>query len=333
METVAVPAPAFEVKLNGKDVTRDLSPFILSITYEDHEEGESDSVDLSLEDVDGRFRDKWYPEKGMKLHVKLGYAGAALLDCGEFDLDEIGLNGLPDTVSLKGVAAGVKQAHRTKHAKAYEATTLGGIAKAVASRHKLKLVGEVEDIQIRRVTQLHETDLAFLKRVSGEYGYAFSVKGQQLVFFKRAALAAGKSVLTLRRSDIRPYAFRDKIMGVVSETEVAYHDPKKKTVHRATAKDSRPASGDKHKLHVRAENHKQAKAKAEAASEAANREGTTVEGTTSGDVRLVAGINIDLKDFGKLSGAYHIKQSRHEAVRGGGYSVSFSGYKVVPING
>jgi phage protein D len=329
VEAVKVPHPAWSLTMNGREVTRDLSKYVLSVTYEDHEEGEADTVDVSLEDADGRFRGDWYPTKGDTLGLRIGYEGAPLVDCGRFEIDEITLAGVPDVVTIRAVATGVTQPRRTREGRAYENTTLRGIAETVARRAKLQVVGTIEPIKIGRVTQIYENDLEFLRRVANEYGYAFSVKGTQLVFVKRADLAKGKSVLTLARKDLRPYSFRDKIMGVVAETEVSYHDPKTKRTRKAKVKDtSRTTGGDTLKLNIRAESSEQAKAKAAAASEAANREATTCEATTFGDPRLVAGINVTLADFGALSGLYHIKRSRHSLDRSGGYRTEFEGRRV-----
>lgn len=313
----------------GRLVTRDLSKYVLSVAYEDHEEGEADTVDVSLEDSEGRFRGEWYPTKGDTLSLRIGYEGAPLVECGAFEVDEITLAGPPDVMTIRAVAAGVTQPRRTREGRAYENTTLRDIAAAVAHRAKLELVGTVEPIRIRRVTQIYENDLEFLRRVANEYGYAFAVKGPRLVFFKRADLAGEKPALTLDREEITSHSFRDKIMTIVGDTEVSYHDPVTKKVRRATVKDtSRATSGDRLKLNSRAETPEQAQAKAAAAGEAANREATTCEISLYGDPRIVAGINLTVSGFGALSGRYHVKRSRHTLDRLGGYRTDFEGRMV-----
>lgn len=328
MEALGVPHPTWDLVMNSRNVTRDLDKYVVSITYEDHEEGEADTVDITLEDKEGKFRQDWYPTKGDTLSLRLGYYGSPFLECGEFEVDEIGYAGPPDVLTIRGIAAGVKKPRRTRQAKAYEDTTLKGLAEAVAKRAKLKLVGTVEAIPIRRVTQVRENDLEFLRRVANEYGYAFSIKGPQMVFFKRAALAAAAPVLSLPRNAIRPYSFRDKIMAVAADAEVTYHDPKSKSVKRGTAKAIGTTSADSIRLNVRAENSTQARTKAEAALEAANREATTCEGTIFGNLRLLAGANVTLSDFGVLSGLYHVKRSRHTLDRAGGYRTEFEARRV-----
>ena len=62
-----VPVPAFELSYNGRAITQDIAPYVMSATYTDHLTGEADSLDIELEDTDGRWLDRWYPEKGASL--------------------------------------------------------------------------------------------------------------------------------------------------------------------------------------------------------------------------------------------------------------------------
>lgn len=329
----SAPHGVYQVHINGRNVTADLTPFILSVTYTDYVEGEADTVDVRLEDTDGRFRGAWYPTKGDAVMLKFGFVGERLTDAGRFEIDEIELEGPPDVVVIKAIAAGVKTPHRTRQGRAYEEVTLAAIAQRVAKRLKLQLVGTIEPIAIRRVTQIHENDLTFLRRVAGEYGYAFNVKGSKMVFFKRAELRSAQAVLSIDRLDLTRYHLRDKIMGVVSETKVAYHDAKTKRLRHYRVQDTtRATSADHLKLNIRAESPAQAKVKAEAALEAANSEATVLEGDLYGQPRLLAGINFELTSMGILSGIYHTVMSRHTIERGGGYNTAFESKRVREAN-
>ena len=49
METLTVPVPTFVLTYNKRDITADLTPFKLSVSYTDNLDGdESDSIELSL---------------------------------------------------------------------------------------------------------------------------------------------------------------------------------------------------------------------------------------------------------------------------------------------
>ena len=324
METLKVSAPQVLVVYENKDISAHISPVLIDLAYVDFMEGESDSVNLTLEDAERRWQDAWYPQHGDVVDVKIGLVGEPLLPCGKFEVDEIEFDGPPDVIRIKALAAGVKRSVRTRNGRAYENTTLGDVAKTVAQRNKLKLTGTIEPVKIARVTQVYETDLTFLKRVAESYGYSFSVRGDKLCFVKRAELKAAAPTLVIRRQDVTTYHFRDKVHGVVTAATVSYHDPRTKKVKKAMVKDTQ-ANGNQHssdelKLNVRAENEQQARLKADAALDRANEDQTGGTLTMPGQVKLMAGVTVTLEDFGKMNGKYVVTQARHRVSRNSGYS-------------
>lgn len=86
---VEVPVPQARIIYEGKDISADISPYLLSVGYTDRLSGESDELELRLEDTDGRWRGDWYPGKGDSLTVSIGYAGQEPVSCGSFEIDEI----------------------------------------------------------------------------------------------------------------------------------------------------------------------------------------------------------------------------------------------------
>ena len=50
------------IKYADKDITKDLSGSILSLTYTSNASGEADSIELSVEDRDGKWQSVWYPQ-------------------------------------------------------------------------------------------------------------------------------------------------------------------------------------------------------------------------------------------------------------------------------
>lgn len=323
MEAMSVPTPKVVVTYEGRDITASITPSLMEVIYIDCLEGESDSVELVLEDVDRRWQGAWYPQHGDRVSVQMGYADAPLLPCGDFEIDEVELDGPPDVVRIKALGAGVKRSVRTPVGRAYEDTTLADIAATVARRNRLQLTGEIDQIKISRVTQAYETDLTFLKRVSEEYGYSFSVRGSTLGFFRRAALKGAKPALTIDRADVSSYRLRDKVHGVATAATVSYHDPRAKRTRKSKTKDvvakTNQCSADELKLNARAETDQQATLKANAALELANEDQTGASLTLFGNVRLMAGLNVLLTGFGRMCGKYTITQSRHRFSRSAGY--------------
>lgn len=345
METLnPVPVPVFELSYNGRAITQDIAPYVRSATYTDHLSGEADGLDIDLEDTDGRWLDRWYPEKGASLVFKFGYRGAPLTAAGVFDLDELELAGPPSTVRIKGLAAGVQAPTRTREARAYEKTTLAAIAQHIAKQHKMTLVGKIEPLSIDRATQYMEGDLAFLRRLAAQYGYAFKVteNNARLVFWKTADLHLQAAIRRYAPEDLARWSFRDKVTDVPASVEVRHHNPQTKQLVVYSVKDGETTvvgstagkahSADTVRLSRRAPNKSSAEAQAKAELDRRLLERTSGEISLEGDPALSAGANIELVGFGKLSGLYTITRATHSFARNAGYTTALELKRAAPLS-
>lgn len=338
-----VRVPVFDLSYNGRAITQDIAPYVMSVTYIDHLTGEADSLDIELEDADGRWCNAWYPEKGAALTFGFGYQHQPLVSAGRFDVDELELSGPPSTVRIKGLAAGVQKAVRTRKGRGYEATTLAAIAQRVAKRNKMTLVGKIEALQIDRATQYQESDLAFLHRLAGQYGYVFKVteNNTRLVFWKTADLYLQAAIRRYRPSDLSGWSFRDKLSDVPAGVEVKHHNPKTKKLVVYGVKDGQTTvvgssnagkntSADTVKLTRRAPNKASAEAQARAELDRRLLERTSGEISLEGDPALAAGVNIELTGFGQLCGRYTITRATHTITRSGGYVTALELKRAAP---
>lgn len=216
--------PQFELTYEGQDITARITPMVLSVGYTDSEHGKSDELDLQMEDRKERWIGDWFPAKGAKVSLKIGYQGKPLRDCGEFELEEISFSGPPSTVDLKAVAAVVTKAVRESKDVAYEGKTLKQIVEEVAGRHSWEIVGEIEDIMHERVTQRGQTDLQFLKRLGETYGYQVKISSGTLVFRKRQDAKAEEGALTITRTQVLAYSFADKTVGTYKGVKAKGHN-------------------------------------------------------------------------------------------------------------
>ncbi len=73
----------FTLLYNSKDITADIARQVISLSYTDKITGESDELEITLEDADARWQNTWYPEKGAQLQLKI-YQESQQLDCGVF---------------------------------------------------------------------------------------------------------------------------------------------------------------------------------------------------------------------------------------------------------
>lgn len=215
--------PKFIVTYNGKNITDDITRYLVDLSVTDVLSGESDEVSIQLEDSEGRWRGPWYPTKKDKITVSLGYDDE-LFEFGTFEVDEIEHSGPPDKVDLRAIAAGISKQMRTNKSVAHEGKTLKGIAQAVAESNGLELMGEIRDISIRRVTQNRETDLAFLKRTADMYGYVFTVRDSKVVFSSIYEIDSSDVVNEIDREDLISYSIKDGSAGTKTKSTVTSYN-------------------------------------------------------------------------------------------------------------
>lgn len=338
--------PVFKIEYENKDITIDIAPYVLSIDYTDFEHGQSDEIEIQLEDAGklwqgceneftslqaGKARPSalltpatasWYPSKGDTLNLQVGYEGDKLLNCGSFEIDEIEYSSPPDVITLKALATNIKKALRQENSIAYENKTLKQIAQEIASRHNLKLIGDIKEIKVKRITQNKEKDLTFLKNLAEQYGYIFKIADGQLVFYETEKLKSEKAAIILTKQDFTSINLREKAHEKYKACSVSYHNPDSKTIISTIVRADGIVNGDVLKINARCENKEQAIVMAQVAL--ANKNASKIEGTLSliGTPHLVAGLNIEIKGIGNFSGKYHIKQVKHSIDKNTGYTTS-----------
>lgn len=323
-----VSIPKYTVLYNNKNITADISKYMLSLTYNDKTEGESDEIEIEVEDVDLRWQNGWYPEKGAKLTVTIED-----LKCGVFEIDEINLSGPPDVVTIRGMATGIVNTLRTKKSDAHEKKTLKQIAEKVASKNSMTIQGEIPDITFDRVTQNQETDLAFLKRVSQDYGVLFAVRENVITFTSIYSLEKRNNSFSIDKTELSRYSIVDKADGMIKTASVKSKNAKKnepvstnlefeKYKNEQGYTSDNPVNQDSGVTHSKAENKQQAEAKAKAIMHlsATNQQEGNLE--FQGTTLAIAGNNFQVTGLGKLSGRYHIKSSSHKIDKSTGYTVS-----------
>lgn len=335
--------PQFKIRYGAKDITRDISAALITVTYTDVEEGESDEITFTLADPEGQWRDEWYPKKGDSMELEIGYDDA-LMPCGKFVIDEMEINfgSSGDTVTIKALAAGINKKLRTKRSVGHENQSLKQIAEKVASANGLTVKGEVPNILFTRITQNRESDLAFLHRVSREYGCMFAVRDNALVFTSIFGVEKGEVVKTIDRTDCIGGRWVDKSVQTYKKASAKYHSPTDKKLISGEAEsggkadDGSSLGGDKIsitsedalEIRTKAENEQQARIKAQAALHRANSREQEGYLSVYGDPLLVAGNNFLFTGMGKLSGKCHITKSTHRIDRSGGYVTEVEFYRL-----
>ncbi|OBX05975.1 regulatory protein [Gallibacterium salpingitidis] len=332
--SLTVSQPDFQLFYGKSNITTDVKPYLKELTYTDYLADQSDELQVTFEDIEGKWIRNWFPTQGDELRLLLGYVGAPLINLGAFEIDEIEWSHDRQSgtvVTLRALSTGFNKANRTLKPKAYENTTLAAIVRDVAKRLKLNVTGTVANIPIKRVTQYQERDVEFLTRLAHEYNHSFKIVGKTLVFTTMQSLELRTAVATLDLTQTLAIRLRDRIKDAVKKVEVAGFDVnEKKTLKasqetkskRPSKKQAKASNEDTLKVVTRGESQEQVNARADAALHQQNDEQQAGDITVIGDPKLVAGNTIMLAQMGMFSGKYLIKSAHHSFSRSNGYTTS-----------
>jgi phage protein D len=315
----------FTLIYNGKDISEDVSNQVLTVEYQDKVTGQADEISVTLEDTDRRWQNSWYPTKGDTLQLYIRSAGQQLY-CGTFTVDEIECSGSTDgdIFAIKGIAASTSKRLRTRNSVAHENKSLREIANTVASNSSLTLMGNIKDIRFVRAHQYRETDLGFLNRIGAQYGYVFSVRGDQLTFTYYQDVEGRAPSLVLSREDLLKWNMKDSAHMTFKNGHISYHVPKTKKVvsYDASEDEAEGTSDDELEMRDRIEDDQQAESTASYQLHNHNSKMVGGEISLPGDILILAGNNVQLQKLGKFSGIYSILDSRHTISRDGAYQSS-----------
>lgn len=214
------------------DITNKVRPRLISLSLSEKRGGEADSLDLVLDDTDGKLA---IPSTGARLHLQIGWVkGSAvkigLVDKGIFTVDEVSTEGPPDTVTIRARSADFTSDLKTRREESHNETTLGEIVAKIASRHKLKAqcAAALAGIAITAKAQNRESDIAFLKRIGHEHDAVATIKAGTLILspIGSGMTPSGRALpqLTVKRSDGDRHSFRIEKRDEAAGVTATWHD-------------------------------------------------------------------------------------------------------------
>ena len=216
------------------DLTLKLMDRTTRLELVDAEGVESDTLEL---DIDDRAGEVDVPEQGEILRVYLGYSGRELAHMGDYVIDEIGLEGPPMTMSISGkgvdVVGSALKAPKSK-TRRDEAETVGTLARAIAEEHGLEptIHPEVDNIPVRHIDQVGESDMALLQRLAGLHDLTLRVAARALTLRPHAArLSIGEALLgglvVREGKQLSRYRWRGKARTRYEGVRSHYYDPER----------------------------------------------------------------------------------------------------------
>lgn len=357
------------VIFDGADITEDITPYFLSLSYKDSEEDNSDTLQISIQDRDAVWLQSWL-EKAInataasKLKISATItpenwgSGGGSLPTGSFELDSVEAAGPPATINISGVSLGYSSPIRqTKKSKAWENYKLSAIAGEIAGNGGLSCVYEsANDPLYEREEQTKESDMHFLSGLCHDAGISLKCSDGQLVLFDQATYEAKPPVLTIRRNNGRilpapPQAYgaygkdpncteyiSHRLSTGAAETQygscrVSYEDPAtgKCIEGIATADGDDGKSEQRLEITAKVSSTGEAKMLAEKHLRLHNKFNRSASFTLPGNTALVAGVTVMLEGFGGWDGKYMVKQAAHTV--GGGYTTKIDLRKVLSGGG
>ena len=359
-----------KIIFDGADITEDITPYFLSLSYKDSEEDNSDTLQIDLQDRDSIWLQSWL-EKAInataaaKLKISATItpenwgSGGGSLPTGSFELDSVEAAGPPATINISGVSLGYSSPIRqTKKSKAWENYKLSAIAGEIAGNGGLSCVYEsANDPFYEREEQTKESDMHFLSGLCHDAGISLKCSDGQLVLFDQATYEAKPPVLTIRRNNGRILPAAPKAYGAygkdpncteyishrlstgAAETQygscrVSYTNPATGQLieGKAAAEGEDSKSGQCLEITAKVKDAGEAQALAEKHLRLHNKFNRTVTFTLPGNTALVAGVTVKVEDFGGWSGKYIVKQAEH-AVSDSGYVTTVTLRKVLGDSG
>ena len=327
-----------EVTFDGVDITKSIKPYLLSITYTDNEEGETDDLQIKIQDREGDWLQSWLDQvidaaagAGLKFSAAFtqkNWGNDSTLPTGDFELDSVSAAGPPSTVTIKGTSLSFSAPIRqTKKSKAWESYTLSGIANEIAGANGLSCMFEsANDPFYERVEQRKTSDSAFLAKLCKDAGISLKATDGQLVLFDQSKYEAQPPVRTIKRGKEGGYISYSLSVGSAdqqySSCRVSYTDPGSgkciEGTYTASGEDAK--SGQCLEITARVTDAGEAKTLAEKSLRMHNKFTRTASFTLPGNTALVAGVTVMLEDWGGWNGKYIIKQAKHTVDGSGGYT-------------
>ncbi len=325
-----------EVTFDGVDITKSIKPYLLSITYTDNEEGETDDLQIQIQDREGEWLQSWLEQvieaasgAGLKFSAAFtqkNWGNDSTLPTGDFELDSVTAAGPPPTVTIKGTSLSFSAPIRqTKKSKAWESYNLSGIASEIAGANGLSCMFEsANDPFYERVEQRKTSDSAFLSKLCKDAGISLKATDGQIVLFDQSQYEAQSPVLTIRRGKEGKYIqyslSTESADQQYGSCRVSYTDPGSGKCIEGTYSDGSEKTGQCLEISAKVADAGEAKALAEKRLRLHNKLTRMVRFTFPGNPALVASVTVQLEGWGGWDGKYIVKQAVHAAGSSGGYT-------------
>ena len=300
-------------------------------SYTDAATGQSDTISLKVDNRDLRWANKWLPKKGDKIKavikVKSWQKDGAdqSFTCGKFCCDDLSYTGPALSCTIGGVSVPEGQAFRsTERTYTWERVTIEEMARKIGKRYKLAVTYDAPKITIKSMEQKGKTDCDFLNGVCNDYGLYIKVYYGKIIIYSVETYEAKKAVKTFSINDFEDWSYNTTLVGTYTGATIKYtrgDDDKELSL---------TVGGGKRILNIseKVDSKADAELKACAKVNKENREAVTMSATIMADLKIVAGVCIQIKDAYQLNGKYFVDKVKHDIGANGAYTMQLELHKV-----
>lgn len=226
--------PDYRLSLDGADLSARIRPRLVALTLTEKRGADSDQLDITLSDADGRLA---IPRDGARLTLQLGWlagggAGVTpgLVNKGQYLVDEVEHSGTPDQIVIRARAADFTAAGRIRRIETFTDKTLGQIIGQIAGR--MGVAPQVAPALASRLVPVFDqsrmSDHALLKALGERYDAVATIKAGKLVFAPvgGGTTATGKALPTasITRQDGDQHSWRRAARERYSGVTADWHD-------------------------------------------------------------------------------------------------------------
>lgn len=176
--------PVWRIDVDGAASGAALSDSLIRLDVTDHAGVLADELTFDVSNPLGAIE---APRRGVELTAALGVRGGALIEMGRFVVDYVEATGPVRVIRVRAAAVDLRRGAKSPKTRAWEKTTLGEIAAAIAKEHDLEphVAPALAGVAYEHLSQTGESDVHFLTRLAEELGAIVKVADRKLAIVFR----------------------------------------------------------------------------------------------------------------------------------------------------
>lgn len=320
---------AVALDYKGAKFNAAVSDYLTSYSYTDVASGASDSISVSLHNIDSKWISGWFPAKGDSLKAQIAMANweqegqVKVLKCGDFTIDDVSFTGPNLACSIGAVSMPANADFKsTNKSKTWTNATIKEIASEIAKAAGITLYYEAASIKIEEIEQSNTPNSSFLLSLCEKYGLAIKIFNNKLVIFDESKYEAKNSVATIHANEMLSWSYNSTLDGTYTGAKLSYTNPNSDETITVQV-------GSSERLYVinsKADSQYDAELQAMAKVNSVNKKMNTMEIKIMANTAIIASSVVSVEGLGKLDGKYYVDKVKHTV--GTAYTMNLSLHRI-----